>query len=148
VLGPDQPLTTFGATAGALETPLSDGSTAIVTVRNLRSPPGQLAVIDPKPQAISVWRSDTALAVTLSATTGFVVLILGFAFHWQSTRAREADLIHEMVRRRVDNDLVIGREALALAEIGQHLGVTPPGGAAFGPGVEVAQDGHAHRPCS
>ena len=109
VLGPDQPLTTFGATAGALETPLSDGSTAIVTVRNLRSPPGQLAVIDPKPQAISVWRSDTALAVTLSATTGFVVLILGFAFHWQATRAREADLIHETVRRRVDTALNRGR---------------------------------------
>ena len=100
VLGADQPLTTFGATAGALETPLSDGTRAIVTVRNLRAPTGQVAVIDAKPQAISMWRSDTALAVTLSTTTGFVVLILGFAFHWQSTRAREADLIHETVRRR------------------------------------------------
>jgi two-component system cell cycle sensor histidine kinase PleC len=109
VLGPDQPLTTFGATAGALETPLADGTTAIVTVRNLHSPPGQLAVIDPKPQAISVWRSDTALAVTLSTTTGFVVLILGFAFHWQATRAREADIIHETVRRRVDTALNRGR---------------------------------------
>jgi two-component system cell cycle sensor histidine kinase PleC len=109
VLGPDQPLTTFGATAGALETPLTDGTTAIATVRDLRSPPGQLAVIDAKPQAISVWRSDTALAVTLSTTTGFVVLILGFAFHWQATRAREADLIHETVRRRVDTALNRGR---------------------------------------
>ena len=109
VLGPDQPFTTFGATAGALETALSDGTTAIVTVRDLRSPPGQVAVIDPKPQAISAWRSATALAVTLSATTGFVVLILGFAFHWQSTRAREADVIHETVRRRVDTALNRGR---------------------------------------
>jgi two-component system cell cycle sensor histidine kinase PleC len=38
------------------------------------------------------------LTVTLSATTGFVVLILGFAFHWQATRAREADVIYETVR--------------------------------------------------
>jgi two-component system cell cycle sensor histidine kinase PleC len=38
-----------------------------------------------------------------------VVLILGFAFHWQSTRAREADVIHEMVRRRVDTALNRGR---------------------------------------
>ncbi len=109
VLGPDQPLTTFGATAGAMETALSDGSTAIVTVRDLHSPAGQMAVIDPKPQAISIWRSDTTLAVTLSATTGFVVLILGFAFHWQATRAREADIIHETVRRRVDTALNRGR---------------------------------------
>ena len=80
-----------------------------MTVRDLHSPAGQMAVIDPKPQAISIWRSDTTLAVTLSATTGFVVLILGFAFHWQSTRAREADLIHETVRRRVDTALNRGR---------------------------------------
>src|SRR3984957_7679835 len=38
VLGPDQPLTTFGATAGALETLLSDGTAAIVTGRNPHSP--------------------------------------------------------------------------------------------------------------
>ncbi|MGB7018738.1 MAG: ATP-binding protein, partial [Xanthobacteraceae bacterium] len=49
------------------------------------------------------------LTVTLSATTGFVVLILGFAFHWQATRAREADLIHDTVRSRVDTALNRGR---------------------------------------
>ncbi len=106
---PTSPSRRSAPRAGALETALSDGTTAIVTVRDLRSPPGQVAVIDPKPQAISAWRSDTALAVTLSATTGFVVLILGFAFHWQSTRAREADVIHETVRRRVDTALNRGR---------------------------------------
>jgi two-component system cell cycle sensor histidine kinase PleC len=109
VLGPDQPLTTFAAGAGALETPLPDGNAAIVTVRNLNLPLGQVALVDPKAQALAAWRSDTALTVTLSATTGFVVLILGFAFHWQSTRAREADVIHEMVRRRVDTALNRGR---------------------------------------
>jgi len=109
VLGPDQPLTTFAAGAGALETPLPDGNAAIVTVRNLNLPLGQVALVDPKAQALATWRSDTALTVTLSATTGFVVLILGFAFHWQSTRAREADVIHEMVRRRVDTALNRGR---------------------------------------
>jgi two-component system cell cycle sensor histidine kinase PleC len=47
--------------------------------------------------------------VTLSATTGFVVLILGFAFHWQSTRAREGDLINDAVRGRIDTALNRGR---------------------------------------
>ncbi len=47
--------------------------------------------------------------MTLSATTGFVVLILGFAFHWQATRAREADLIHDTVRSRIDTALNRGR---------------------------------------
>jgi two-component system, cell cycle sensor histidine kinase PleC len=47
--------------------------------------------------------------LTLSATTGFVVLILGFAFHWQSTRAREGDLINDAVRGRIDTALNRGR---------------------------------------
>ena len=50
-----------------------------------------------------------ALSITLSATTGFVVLILGFAFHWQSTRAREGDLINDAVRGRIDTALNRGR---------------------------------------
>jgi two-component system cell cycle sensor histidine kinase PleC len=38
-----------------------------------------------------------------------VVLILGFAFHWQATRAREADIINDTVRGRVDTALNRGR---------------------------------------
>ena len=37
------------------------------------------------------------------------MLILGFAFHWQSTRAREGDLINETVRSRIDTALNRGR---------------------------------------
>jgi two-component system, cell cycle sensor histidine kinase PleC len=109
VLGPEQPIMMFAASAGVVETALSDGTDAIVTVRNLHGPLGQIALFLPRAQALSSWRSDAELTVILSTTTGFVVLILGFAFHWQSTRAREADVIHEMVRRRVDTALNRGR---------------------------------------
>ena len=37
------------------------------------------------------------------------MLILGFAFHWQSTRAREGDLINDAVRGRIDTALNRGR---------------------------------------
>src|SRR5690242_3933122 len=109
VLGPAQPLTTFTADAGVMDTPLADGSDAFATVRGLQAPLGQIAVIQPRSTALATWRSDTALTITLSATTGFVVLILGFAFHWQATRAREADSIHETVRARIDTALNRGR---------------------------------------
>src|SRR5690242_21337867 len=59
-------------------------------VRMLSAPFGQLAVVQSRDAALANWRSLTTLTVTLSTTTGFVVLILGFAFHWQATRAREA----------------------------------------------------------
>jgi two-component system cell cycle sensor histidine kinase PleC len=108
VLGPAQPLTTFGAAAGVLEIPLADGSLAYGTVRSLWSN-GELAIVHGRADALAAWASDTALTVTLSATTGFVVLILGFAFHWQATRAREADQIYETVRSRIDTALNRGR---------------------------------------
>jgi two-component system cell cycle sensor histidine kinase PleC len=109
VLGPLQPLTTFGAAADTREITLPDGTAAFATVRALKNPLGLLAVVEAKADALANWRSSTALTVTLSATTGFVVLILGFAFHWQATRAREADLIHDTVRGRIDTALNRGR---------------------------------------
>jgi two-component system cell cycle sensor histidine kinase PleC len=109
VLGPFQPLTTFGADAHTMAIVLPDGKTALATVRALNDPMGTVTVLQPLEQALADWRSTTALTVTLSATTGFVVLILGFAFHWQATRAREADLIHDTVRSRIDTALNRGR---------------------------------------
>ena len=109
LLGPTQPLTTFGAGAGVMEITLPDDSGALATVRMLKPPFGQIAVVQSREAALAPWRSLTTLTITLSATTGFVVLILGFAFHWQATRAREADVIYETVRSRIDTALNRGR---------------------------------------
>ena len=109
LLGPTQPLTTFGAGAGVMEITLPDDTRALATVRMLNPPFGQIAVVQPRSAALASWRALTTLTITLSATTGFVVLILGFAFHWQATRAREADVIYETVRSRIDTALNRGR---------------------------------------
>ena len=109
VLGDAQPLTILGQSAGAIEIGLSDGQRAFAAVRTLTSGKGQIAVFQLRGDALAAWRSDTTLTVTLSATTGFVLLILGFAFHWQSTRAREADVIYDTVRSRIDTALNRGR---------------------------------------
>jgi two-component system, cell cycle sensor histidine kinase PleC len=86
---------------------LPDGDSALAISVLVKSLPGQVIVIQEMNEPI--WGSDAALSVTLSATTGFVVLILGFAFHWQSTRAREGDLINDAVRGRIDTALNRGR---------------------------------------
>src|SRR5689334_12316164 len=109
VLGPLQPLTTFGADAGTREIALGNGQAVYAAVRALKNPIGLLAVVQAQDDALANWRSITALTITLLATTGFVVLILGFAFHWQATRAREADLIFDTVRARIDTALNRGR---------------------------------------
>jgi two-component system cell cycle sensor histidine kinase PleC len=86
---------------------LPNGNGALAVSRLVKSLPGQVTIIQEKNNPL--WGSDAALSVTLSATTGFVVLILGFAFHWQSTRAREGDLINDAVRGRIDTALNRGR---------------------------------------
>jgi two-component system cell cycle sensor histidine kinase PleC len=107
VLGP-----AYGASSrapGATELTLPDGTPAVAIMRQLGIADGALVLIDRRSDALAPWRSDMALTATLSATTGFVVLILGFAFHWQAIRAREADLIYETVRTRIDTALNRGR---------------------------------------
>jgi two-component system cell cycle sensor histidine kinase PleC len=109
VIGRTQLMTVFGARAGVQEINLIDGTGVLATVRALKAPLAQLAVIQPLGEALARWRSDTALTVTLFATTLFVLLILGFAFHWQARRASESDHIYDMVRSIVDTGLNRGR---------------------------------------
>ena len=101
------PLTSPGQQAGVTDITLPNGGGALAIRQIIKSLPGQVIVIQERQE--SLWQSDAALSVTLSATTGFVVLILGFAFHWQSTRAREGDLINDAVRGRIDTALNRGR---------------------------------------
>ena len=93
--------------AGVTDITLPNGYGALAVAHLIKALPGQVIII--QENVDSLWRSDAALSVTLSATTGFVVLILGFAFHWQSTRAREGDLINDAVRGRIDTALNRGR---------------------------------------
>src|SRR5437868_6694024 len=101
------PLTAPGQQVGAADITLPNGSSALAVQQIVKSLRGQVIIIQERGE--SLWRSDAALSVTLSATTGFVVLILGFAFHWQSSRAREGDLINDAVRGRIDTALNRGR---------------------------------------
>ncbi len=107
VISAAQFITLPGQQAGVTDMILPNGGNALATLRLVKALPGQVIVIQEKVE--SLWGSDAALSVTLSATTGFVVLILGFAFHWQSTRAREGDLINDAVRGRIDTALNRGR---------------------------------------
>ncbi|RJF70249.1 PAS domain-containing sensor histidine kinase [Rhodopseudomonas palustris] len=101
------PLTRSAQQGTVSEIILPGGASALATLHTVKSLPGQVIVI--QEDTSSFLRSDAALQITLSATTGFVVLILGFAFHWQSTRAREGDLINDAVRSRIDTALNRGR---------------------------------------
>ncbi len=61
LLGPTQPLTTFGAGAGVMEITLPDETRALATVRMLNAPFGQIAVVQSRSAALASWRSLTML---------------------------------------------------------------------------------------
>ncbi|MEP9379762.1 ATP-binding protein [Aquabacter sp. CN5-332] len=108
ILDPSQPLTVFAERAGVLEVPVKDEA-ALATVRNLNPPLGQIVYVQPMSRALAAWSDSTTLTITLFTTTGAVLLILGFSFHWQASRAREADHIYDTVRMRIDTALNRGR---------------------------------------
>ncbi len=108
IIDPSQPLTVFAERAGVLEITISN-ETYLATVRNLTPPLGQIVYIQPLNRALTAWSGTATLTITLFATTGAVLLILGFSFHWQATRAREADHIYDTVRMRIDTALNRGR---------------------------------------
>ena len=107
IIGSALPLAAAGLPSAATDIALPNGESALAIQRLITGLPGRVIVIQERIDPL--WGSDAALSVTLSATTGFVVLILGFAFHWQSTRAREGDLINDAVRGRIDTALNRGR---------------------------------------
>ena len=88
---------------------LADNSEFLVATQDLTAPYGRVFVMESRAAALSEWYGASALTMTLTMTTSFVVLILGFAFHWQASRAREADRIYASVRDRIEAALNSGR---------------------------------------
>jgi two-component system, cell cycle sensor histidine kinase PleC len=109
LLGASHALAMLAGSGDAFHLALDDGTESIVVVRELPGPLGQIAAFQRKASALDRWLADSTITVTLVATTGFVLLILGFAFHWQAARARESDEIYDMVRARMDTALNRGR---------------------------------------
>jgi|SoiMethySBSTD1v2_1073268.scaffolds.fasta_scaffold47904_2 two-component system cell cycle sensor histidine kinase PleC len=94
---------------GVSEVALADGSSTLLALRDLNMPLGQLAIAQRRSVVLAGWRADTTLAVTLFSATGFVVLMLGFAFLWQSRLMRETASIENTVHSRIDTALNRGR---------------------------------------
>jgi two-component system cell cycle sensor histidine kinase PleC len=91
ILGPQQPLTTFGAEAGVLRLSLLDGTDAIVTVRNVPQTDAQLAFIQPIDAALAGWKGAARLEITLLALTGFVLALLAGGLWYLAPATARAD---------------------------------------------------------
>ncbi len=109
VLGPAQPLTTFGARAGVFRITLADDTDALTTVHHLPAPFTSVAAITPVAHVSERWRDRTALANTTFIVTNLMLLLIGLAFRWQTVRLHDAEHVYDSARRRMDTALHRGR---------------------------------------
>ncbi len=119
LLGPAQPLTTFADSAGAMRITMADETEAIATVRTLKAPFGQIAVVHRVEAALRPWASSTTRAAILLAATALATLVIAGAYLYQAGRARAADASCAQISERIDTALNLGRCGLWDWDIGR-----------------------------
>ncbi|MDQ0394530.1 PAS domain-containing sensor histidine kinase [Labrys monachus] len=72
----------------------------------------RIIAAEPLGDILARWYTLVALLTLFTVTTGGVLLILGFAYYWQASRARRADDIYNAVRERLETALSRGRSGL------------------------------------
>lgn len=108
-IGEDQPLSIFGAAAGAMTLRLKNGSEAVVAVHGLRGGHGQVAVLQPVSDVVAGWWLRMRNQAILLLATAVVIIGIGAAYLLQTHRASAADRICNQVRSRLDTALGRGR---------------------------------------
>ncbi|MEG9884497.1 MAG: ATP-binding protein [Hyphomicrobiales bacterium] len=88
---------------------LPDGRNAYMTLRNLAPYPGVLALIQTREDMLAAWSGQTLKLVTLFVAAFGVLTLVGAAFHWQASRAAEADAMLALATERLDKALDRGR---------------------------------------
>lgn len=109
ILGSSQPLTTFGEKAGVMKLTLANGKTALATVRNLRAPLGQVAVVHPMDGILADWRNGALRIALLILAAVTITGLTASAYLWQSSRAREATDDCNKLAHRMDTALAHGQ---------------------------------------
>jgi two-component system cell cycle sensor histidine kinase PleC len=108
LLGPNQPMTTFGRRAGVMEV-TAGGVTLFATVHHIEGADAMVAVTQPVHAVLAAWRDELATNAVLFMCTAGVIIVVVYAFYAQAARARTADEIYSSTRTRIDTALTRGR---------------------------------------
>lgn len=112
ILGAGQPLTTLGERAGVLPLTIASGQEVIATVHQLPSGAGSVAVVQPEAGVFAQWRQMVSREAAVFVATSVVLMMLGFAYHAQTARAQEADVIYSETQNRFHMALRRGHSGL------------------------------------
>ena len=109
VFGTAQPLTTFGAKAGAISLVLPDGRRAVATIHHAEGNLGSVAVFQPEDRIYDDWRRNLRTTLTLFAFTAVILLVLTYAYFAQVIRANSADALYALTTARTETAFRRGR---------------------------------------
>ena len=98
LLGGGLPLALFADKAGPMRVTLPDGSEALVSVRNLEAPFGQLAILQPLHSALAEWRAAAWRSGVLLLLTMAVMGVVAFAYFSQAARTLDAETDRARIR--------------------------------------------------
>ncbi|MBV5263143.1 ATP-binding protein [Pinisolibacter aquiterrae] len=109
VFGTAQPLTTFGARAGALSLTLTDGRRVLAALHHVDGNLGSIAVFQPEERIYDDWRRNLRTTLTLFAFTAVILLVLTYAYFAQVIRANSADALYAVTTARTETAFRRGR---------------------------------------
>ncbi|WP_068317094.1 sensor histidine kinase [Polycladidibacter hongkongensis] len=109
LVGSTQPMTFFGARAGVLTVNAGSDKETYATVHHLADKRGMVVVMQSASDALSSWRTQLSVNVTIFIGTLLIMLVLVYSFFAQATRAQQADRIYAATRHRIDAALNRGR---------------------------------------
>ena len=108
-IGAEDALVDFADNAGVLRVTLPDGVPALVSVRKLPTPFGQVAMIYPVDNVLGEWRVIASRYALLFACTTLLLLVIVLAYFRQSRRRQDVERANTLIRRRLEAALSRGR---------------------------------------
>ncbi len=109
ILGQDRIIADFADKAGVMRTSLAEGTPALVVLRKLPAPLGQVAMIQPLDAVLGEWRAVAWRDALLFVLATVVLLAVVVAYLRQERRRRAAEEVNAHIRRRLETALSRGR---------------------------------------
>ncbi|MBM3562014.1 MAG: PAS domain S-box protein [Alphaproteobacteria bacterium] len=108
-LGAEQALVDFADSAGVMRVTLPEGVPALVSVRKLPAPFGQVAMIYPVDNVLNEWRVIASRYALIFAGATLLLLLIVLAYFRQTRRRQEVERANTLIRRRLEAALSRGR---------------------------------------
>ncbi|WP_292528483.1 ATP-binding protein [Methylocystis sp.] len=108
-LGAEQALVDFADNAGVMRVILPEGVPALVSVRKLPAPFGQVAMIYPVDSVLGEWRAVASRYALLFAGGTLLLVLIALAYFRQTRRRQEVERANALIRRRLETALSRGR---------------------------------------